>query len=134
MERQHDGLKTGMMVLDAHAEPIGHIQEVHEGRVVIQVRQTMTVPRDTIHPVTRDVGRLDPTTTGWLPKAVEEFRPDGHTGQVCAACGAIEGNDTTERYVRHGAAWFCLACWRALPETQVAQVAQEVALQGVPVS
>ena len=134
MKGQRDELKAGMAVLDAQAEPIGQIQEVRDGLLVIQRSQTLTVPCDTIHEVTEDVVRLDPTTTEWLPKAVEELRPAGHTGQVCAACGAIEGEDTAARYVRHGEAWFCLDCWRGLPEAQVARVVQEVALQGVPVS
>jgi hypothetical protein len=134
MKRQHDELKAGMAVLDAQAEPIGQIQEVRDGLMVIQMQHTMTVPCDTIHEITQDVVRLDPATTECLPKAVEELRPAEHTGQVCAACGAIEGDDTSVRYVRHGDAWFCLDCWRGLPEAQVAKVVQEVALQGVPVS
>jgi hypothetical protein len=134
MKRQRDELKAGMAVLDAQAEPMGQIQEVNDGLMVIQRQQTMTVPCDTIHEVTEDVVRLDLATLEWLPKAVEELRPAAHTGQVCAACGAIEGDETTVRYVRHDQAWFCLDCWRGLPEAQVAQVVQEVALQGVPVS
>jgi hypothetical protein len=134
MNGQRDDLKAGMAVLDAQAEPIGQIQEVHDGLVVIQRSHTITVPCDAIHEVTEDVVRLDPATTECLPKAVEELRPAGHTGQVCAACRAIEGEATAVRYVRHGEAWFCLECWRGLPEAQVAQVVQEVALQGVPVS
>ena len=134
MRRHGDDLKAGMAVLDAHAEPIGQIHEVRHGLLVIQVQHAMTVPCDAIHEVTEDAVRLDPATTAWLPKPVEEVRPRSHSGQVCAACGAIEGDDGDVRYVRQGAAWFCLECWRGLSGAALTQVEHEVALQGIPLS
>jgi hypothetical protein len=56
------------------------------------------------------------------------------TGQVCCACGAVEGADKGGAYVRQGDAWFCEDCWQRLPTDAVERVVREVALRGVPLS
>jgi hypothetical protein len=125
-----------MQVLDANAAPVGQVQEVQDGAVLIRLQLEIAVPFDVIHEIRDDRVVLDGRTEEWTPLllGVEEVRPPAARGQVCCACGAIEGTDKAVYYLRKKDAWFCGDCWRALPQSEVAHLVQEAALRGVPFS
>lgn len=129
-------LAQGMEVLDASAAPVGQVQDIRDGTVLIRLQLEVAVPFDVIHEINAGQIMLDGRADQWTPLllGVEEVRPPEARGQVCCACGAVEGAGRAVHYLRKRDAWFCGDCWQALPQAEVTRLVQEVALRGVPLS
>ena len=129
-------LTQGMEVLDASAARVGQVQDIRDGTVLIRLQLDVAVPFDVIQEINADRVVLDSRTDQWTPLllGVEEVRPREARGQVCCACGAVEGAGRAVYYLRKRDAWFCEDCWQALPQSEVTRLVQEVALRGVPLS
>lgn len=136
MRHHSPQLAQGMEVLDANAARVGQVQDIRDGTVLIRLQLEVAVPFDVIHEVSAGQVILDGRTDQWTPLllGVEEVRPPEATGQVCCACGAVEGAGRAVHYLRKRDAWFCGDCWHALPQSEVTRLVQEVALRGVPLS
>jgi hypothetical protein len=125
-------LTHGREVRAANATPVGPVQDVQDRPLLLRLPREIALPRDVMmrrDRVVRD-RRTAEWTPGWLGEA--ERRSAEATGQVCCACAASAGTDTAVSYRRKKDAWFCGACWHALPPAEVARLVQEVALRGVP--
>jgi hypothetical protein len=125
-------LTHGREVRAANATPVGPAQDVRDRPWLLRLPREIALPCDVMmrrDRVVRD-RRTAEWTPGWLGGA--ERRAAEARGQVCCACAAIAGTDTAVSYLRKQDAWFCGACWHALPPAEVARLVQEVALRGVP--
>ena len=127
-------LTHGREVRAANATPVGPVQDVQDRPRLLRLPREIALPRDVIHQLRRDRVVRDRRTAEWTPvgRGGAERRSAEARGQVCCACAAIAGTDTAVSYRRKKDAWFCGACWHALPPAEVARLVQEVALRGVP--